>query len=145
MTYKPKDAKKRSWQGAALVVEVLDGDTIKCQVDLGFKVSLLTNVRIHGCNSPELPTPAGVLALNFTRGLVNIGDVLSLDSKRLDLYGRAEAIVTLTDGSDLATRLIGAGHAQLANDRGNLPTAESQPGTLPGLAPTSTRENLAHR
>jgi endonuclease YncB( thermonuclease family) len=145
MSYKPKDAKKRSWQGAAIVVEVLDGDTIKCQVDLGFKVSLLTNVRIHGCNSPELPTPAGVLALDFTRGLIAPGDVLTLDSKRLDLYGRAEAMVTLTDGSDLATRLMAAGHAVAANDRGNLPEKESQPGVLPGLAPPTGRENLAHR
>ncbi len=145
MTYKPKDAKKRSWQGAAVVVEIIDGDTIKCQVDLGFKISLLTNVRVHGCNSPELPTPLGVLALDFTRALIAPGDVLTLDSKRLDLYGRAEATVTLADGSDLASRLIGSGHAQPANDRGNLPEKESQPGVLPGLAPPSGRENLAHR
>ncbi len=145
MSYQTKDAKKRSWQGAAVVVEVIDGDTLKCDIDLGFKVSMRANVRVLGCNSAELPTPAGVLALNFTRGLIAPGDVLTLDSKRLDLYGRAEAVVTLADGSDLATRLIGAGHAQLANDRGNIQTNESQPGTLPGLAPTTGRENLAHR
>ncbi len=145
MSYKPKDAKKRSWQGAAVVVEVIDGDTLKCQVDLGFKISLLTNVRVHGCNSPEIPTPLGVLALNFTRSLVQVGDVLTLDSKRLDLYGRAEAVVTLPDGSDLATRLLGSGHAQTADDRGNLQNKESQPGTLPGLASPTGRENLAHR
>jgi endonuclease YncB( thermonuclease family) len=145
MIYKPVTPKKKSWQGAALVIEVIDGDTIKCQVDLGFKISLLTNVRVLGCNSPELPTPAGVLALNFTRGLISPGDMLTLDSKRLDLYGRAEAVVTLADGSDLGARLLGSGHASPADDRGNLPTKESQPGTLPGLASTSTRENLAHR
>jgi endonuclease YncB( thermonuclease family) len=145
MSYKPVSPKKKSWQGAAVVVEVIDGDTIKCQVDLGFKISLLTNVRVAGCNSPELPTPAGVLALNFTRSLVQPGAVLTLDSKRLDLYGRAEAVVTLADGSDLAARLLGSGHASPANDRGNLPNKESQPGTLPGLAPTTGRENLAHR
>jgi endonuclease YncB( thermonuclease family) len=145
MSYKPVSPKKKSWQGAAVVVEILDGDTIKCQVDLGFKVSLLTNVRVHGCNSPELPTPAGVLALNFTRGLIAPGDVLTLDSKRLDLYGRAEAVVTLADGSDLSSRLMTAGHAVPANDRGNLPTVESQPGVLPGLASPTGRENLAHR
>ncbi len=145
MSYKPVSPKKRSWQGAAVVVEVIDGDTIKCQVDLGFKISLLTNVRIHGCNSPELPTPLGVLALNFTRSIVKINDVITLDSKRLDLHGRAEAVVTLSDGSDLATRLIGSGHAAPADDRGNLPTKENQPGTLPGLASLTGRENLAHR
>jgi endonuclease YncB( thermonuclease family) len=145
MSYKPKDAKKRSWQGAAVVVEIIDGDTIKCDIDLGFKVSMRANVRVLGCNSEELPTPAGVLALNFTRSLVQVGDVLTLDSKRLDLYGRAEAVVTLTDGSDLATRLMAAGHAQPANDRGNIQTNESQPGVLPGQAPTTGRENLAHR
>ncbi len=145
MTALPKTAKRKSWQGAAVVVEIIDGDTLKCQVDLGFKISLLTNVRIHGCNSPELPTPLGVLALNFTRSLVHVGDILTLDSKRLDLYGRAEAVVTLGDGSDLGARLIGSGHASPADDRGNLPTKESQPGTLPGLAPTSSRENRAHQ
>lgn len=145
MTALPKSPKKKSWQGAAVVVEIIDGDTLKCQVDLGFKISLLTNVRVYGCNTPELPTPAGVLALNFTRSLINAGDILTLDSKRLDLYGRAEAVVTLSDGSDLGTRLLGSGHASPANDRGNLPTKESQPGVLPGLALRNTRENLAHQ
>jgi endonuclease YncB( thermonuclease family) len=145
MNSKAITPKKKSWQGHALVVEVLDGDTIKCQIDLGFKISLLTNVRVHGCNSPELPTPLGVLALNFTRGLITPGDILTLDSKRLDLYGRAEAVVTLPDGSDLGTRLLGSGHAVPADDRGNLPTKENQPGLLPGLAPRDTRSNTAHQ
>jgi endonuclease YncB( thermonuclease family) len=145
MTTKTPTLKKRSWQGAALVREIIDGDTLKCDVDLGFKIWITTNVRVHGCNSPELPTRLGILAKDFTEACVKIGDVVSLDSKRIDKYGRPEAAVTLPDGRDLGALLIGSGHASAADDRGNLQTAESQPGVLPGLAPRDTRSNTAHQ
>ncbi len=145
MTYKPATPKKKSWQGRALVLDIIDGDTLKCEIDLGFKISLTTNVRVLGCNCPELPTPEGVRALNFTRTLLTIGDIVTVDSKRLDLYGRAEAVITLADASDLGARLIGSGHAVRATDRGNITQKESQPGVLPGLASNSSRENTAHQ
>ncbi len=145
MPLKPTLLKKRSWQGAALVREIIDGDTLKCDVDLGFKIWITTNVRVHGCNAPEMDTSLGVLAKDFTEACVKVGDIVSLDSKRLDKYGRPEAAITLPDGRDLFSLLTGSGHAVACDDSMKPTQTNSQPGLLPGLAANPTRENLAHQ
>jgi endonuclease YncB( thermonuclease family) len=112
--------KKKSWQGKAEVLMVIDGDTFKVFVDLGFQIFTRLNVRVHGINCPELSEKWGISARDFTAMLLKPGEIVTLDSKRLDLHGRAEAIVTLPDGRDLSKVLLEAGHAVPANDRGNL-------------------------
>jgi endonuclease YncB( thermonuclease family) len=112
--------KRKSWQGCAQVESVHDGDTFTVFVDLGFGIFLRTKVRVQGVNSPETDTAAGRLAAAFLAELLPINSVVSLDSRRLDLHGRAEAVVALPDGRDLASVLLAAGQAQPANDRGNL-------------------------
>jgi endonuclease YncB( thermonuclease family) len=115
-----KQARIKSWQGKAVVEEVHDGDTFKVWVDLGFAVYLRTNIRVQGVNAPELPTAEGCAAAAFLVTLLPINTVLTIQSRRIDLHGRAEAIVTLDDGRDLAQILLDAKMAQPANDRGNL-------------------------
>jgi endonuclease YncB( thermonuclease family) len=111
--------KRKSWQGAAVVQEIHDGDTFRAQIDLGFRISFHAPVRIFGINAPEMNTAQGIQARTFLLTQLQPGDVVTLDSKRLDLHGRAEAVVTLPDGRDLATVMLNAGQAQPANDRGN--------------------------
>jgi endonuclease YncB( thermonuclease family) len=135
--------KKRSWQGAAEVLEIVDGDTLKCDVDLGFKVRMTTNVRVHGCNCPELPTPAGVRALAFTQTLVRPGEVVQLDSKRLDKFGRPVCQITLADGRDLATLLLTSGNAIPADSSGNLDPTKKGAGEQPGPLFPNTPQNTA--
>jgi endonuclease YncB( thermonuclease family) len=113
-------AKRKTWQGRAEILEVHDGDTFRVFVDLGFQIYARLSVRVQGVNCPELPTPAGFAAKNFTTQLLPPGAVVTLDSKRLDLHGRAEAVVYLDDGRDVRTELIRTGHAQPATDRGNI-------------------------
>ncbi len=112
--------KRKSWQGCAQVESVHDADTFTVHVDLGFGIFLRTKVRVKGINSPEMDTPQGRLAAAFLAELLPINSIVSLDSRRLDLHGRAEAVVALPDGRDLASVLLAAGQAQPANDRGNL-------------------------
>ena len=47
----------------ARLINVHDGDTVRCDIDLGFAVSL-SNVscRLLGINAPELKAPGGVEA-----------------------------------------------------------------------------------
>jgi endonuclease YncB( thermonuclease family) len=135
--------KIKTWQGWATVDEVIDGDTIKAQVDLGFKVWLKTNIRIAGCNAPELPTAPGIRALEYLKSVVQPGAVLQVDSKRLDKYGRAEATITLADGRDLATLMLTSGNAVPADSSGNLLQKENQPGVLPGLVQSAAATNTA--
>jgi endonuclease YncB( thermonuclease family) len=120
MTKLPRPARLKTWQGKAEVLEVHDGDTFKVFVDLGFNTYLRANVRIADINAPELPTAPGFAAAAFLKTLLPAGSIVTLDSKRLDLHGRAEAVVTLADGRDLARLLLDAHQAVPADDRGNL-------------------------
>ncbi len=115
--------KVKSWQGAATVLQLIDGDTFKADIDLGFKIRITSNVRVYGCNAPELPTPAGVKALSFLQTVLRPGHLVTLSSKRLDKFGRAEATVTLPDGRDLATLMLNSGNAVPADSAGTLVTA----------------------
>ena len=37
-------------------VEVIDGDTIDAEIDLGFDISHKIRIRLHGINTPETRT-----------------------------------------------------------------------------------------
>lgn len=45
---------KTNYEYAALVTEVIDGDTIGCRVDLGFGVHYDDRFRLFGIDAPEL-------------------------------------------------------------------------------------------
>jgi len=36
------------------IIKVYDGDTVTMQVDLGFNVSVVEKIRLHGINAPEV-------------------------------------------------------------------------------------------
>ncbi len=112
--------KTKSWQGRAEVLEVHDGDTFKALIDLGFNITVRTNVRVAGANAAELPTQPGLQALVFLKSLLQPGSIVTLDSKRLDKYGRCEAIVLLPDGRDLTHLLLSSGLAAPADSNGNI-------------------------
>lgn len=40
----------------AKVIDVYDGDTITCIIDLGFKISIKEKFRLYGINTPEIRT-----------------------------------------------------------------------------------------
>lgn len=50
----------------AKVVHVVDGDTLRLEVDLGLETTRLITVRLSGINCPEKNTPEGVVAMGFT-------------------------------------------------------------------------------
>ena len=116
----PKPARAKSWQGKAVIHDIIDGDTFRAAIDLGFRISLTAPIRIRGIQAPELPTDAGVDAKNYLARLLPAGTIVTLTSRRLDLHGRAEAEVELPDGRDLATLLIESGRALPANTSGDI-------------------------
>jgi endonuclease YncB( thermonuclease family) len=115
-----KAARIKTWQGKAEILEVLDGDTFKAWVDLGWNIYFRATIRVHSVNTPELPGFEGVQAQIYLRQLLPIGSIVTLSSKRLDLHGRAEADVVMPDGANLRDLIIQTGHGVPANDRGNL-------------------------
>lgn len=107
----------------AVVVSVIDGDTIKLAVrlgksrgkdaDLGFSVYresgwlvLHYSFRLLGCNAAEHGTPAGDAATANLKTLLPAGTVVTISSVSNDKYSRYDALVQLPSGQDLVTLLI---------------------------------------
>jgi endonuclease YncB( thermonuclease family) len=125
---------KPTWLAEARVIEVVDGDTFKAAIDLGWRIALTTSVRVEGINTPELPTAAGLAAKAYLERLLIPGAVVLLTSHRLDKYGRCQASITLPDGRDLGATLIAGGHASAAATDGTMPTQNGPRGFRPTQA-----------
>jgi endonuclease YncB( thermonuclease family) len=70
------------------IIEVIDGDTIILNIDLGFQVWKEQRVRLAQINTPELPTPKGKAAHNFLRSKLAKLDSIIIQTKKIDIYGR---------------------------------------------------------
>jgi micrococcal nuclease len=102
----------REWVVPATVLSIHDGDTLTVQADLGWYIQIMAlHVRVAHINSPELTTPKGKKARDYLRGILKIGDVVTLTSHSLEKYGRTLGSVTLPDGRDLATLMVESGNA----------------------------------
>lgn len=106
----------------AEVVKVVDGDTFKINIDLGFEVHLgPKSVRLYGVNTPESRTSnleekkMGLAAKEFTdqwikkaNNKVKIESILDKNEK----YGRILARVWNEAGECLNTEIVKAGLAR---------------------------------
>jgi micrococcal nuclease len=91
----------------------VDGDTLYLNVDLGFHVSRVTNVRLARCNAPELREVGGLEAKGALARLVTEKKLI-LRSEKVDVYGRAIGEIVLPDGSNVTDRMIADGFARPA-------------------------------
>lgn len=99
------------WTVPGVVRRVIDGDTIVCDLDLGWSCWMIgRSVRLAGVNCPELPTAEGIAARTFTESLCALA-LVTVESHSLDKYGRVLGVVRLGDGRSLADELLRAGHA----------------------------------
>ena len=79
----------------AQVVRVIDGDTVVLNIDLGFKIYHVMSCRLAGVNAPELNSKdeavklAAVASKEFLMSMLPVGEIVTIESKRLDKYGRA--------------------------------------------------------
>ena len=104
---------ERIWIVPATVVRVVDGDTVKLALDLGWHVTYTANCRIVGINAPEIGTPPGVRAKQHAETLLAPGDAVTFASHTLDKYGRP--LGNLYHGvdpmRDFGEDMIESGHA----------------------------------
>lgn len=76
----------------AKVTDVLDGDTFKCEVDLGFRTYTKIRVRLKDVDTPELrgvgdkEKEAALEAKEFTKGM--LGQECFITSHYEDIYAR---------------------------------------------------------
>lgn len=108
------DAMKATlYQYALKNVSVVDGDTLKADLDLGFGVILAgKKIRLEHVNCPEKDTESGVSAKQFTWNWVTSKSepvVVNVKNHREDKYGRILGSIT-SEGQSLADALKIAGH-----------------------------------
>lgn len=110
--------KHQVWDYPATIVEghdgtgAYDGDSIHIDIDLGFRAHWIGLARLSGIDAPELPTPEGIAARDFLRGLLPVGTVVVVDSWELDKYGRPLLdVYRRSDGKWVNEEMLTSGHA----------------------------------
>lgn len=103
----------RKWTVPATVLEVVDGDTVRLELDLGWHIKYTTRVRLAGINAPELKTPEGPPAKAYAETLLKVADEVTFMSHKLDKYGRPLGLIYYGGfaARDFADDMVRAGHA----------------------------------
>lgn len=94
----------------AIVVRVVDADTIDFTIALGFHMTARVRARIRGINAPEMATPQGRAAAAAVAALLPAGTAVTVQTYPQDKYGRWLADVETPKG-DLGQYLLQAGMA----------------------------------
>jgi len=109
----------------AILLRVVDGDTVDAQIDLGFDVSVKKRIRFAGINAPESRTrdleekARGLKAKDRVKAVLSENSSFTLESKEIGKYGRVlgSIYINMLDGKECLTQvclndqLIKEGHA----------------------------------
>lgn len=99
----------------ARIERVIDGDTLDCAIDVGFRITVRIPVRLYGINAPERNTPEGKAARDFVIlwAQQSPDDVVIETYKNPEKFGRWLGVVRhpLSERT-LNHLLLEAGHAQ---------------------------------
>jgi len=72
----------------AHIKEIIDGDTLILNIDLGFQVWKEQRIRLAEVDCPELATKEGKAALNYVRNKLTQVKKIVIKTKKIDIYGR---------------------------------------------------------
>lgn len=102
----PAYGKKKLYTYKATVERVVDGDTIRVRVDLGFNTWIRHTLRLRGIDTPELPSPEGERAKAYVKRVLGGVSFIVVRTFGRGRYGRYVADVFL--GKD-ERRVVGEG------------------------------------
>jgi endonuclease YncB( thermonuclease family) len=85
---------------SATVEKIVDGDTLRVIVDLGFNVRTRQYIRLKGIDCPEIDTPQGLAAKKFVVQALQGLETITLKTVKSDKYDRYLADVFLPARSD---------------------------------------------
>lgn len=109
----------------AYVEKVIDGDTLKVRLDLGFNTWIRQTLRLRDLDCPELDTKSGQEAKAFVSAQLKAAPFLIVRSSRSDKYDRYLADVFIPTGEEpdagtdlyLNNLLLEQGWARKVNER----------------------------
>lgn len=84
----------------AYLNRVVDGDTIRIDLDLGFGIFHHEILRLAKINAPERKTSEGKVSSDALKNILKDVPFLVIKSLKTDIYGRYVADVFLADGSE---------------------------------------------
>lgn len=121
----------------ATAIKVVDGDTIDCEIDLGFHIKVVKRVRLAGIDTPELNSEDvlvredAIAAKKYVAGWLGaVPFCIKTELDRSDKYGRVlgwiyplSAVDLDSDGVEdpdqsLNNVMVEAGHAQWYGKKG---------------------------
>jgi micrococcal nuclease len=104
----------RVWLVHAVIVRVIDGDTVVAHLDLGWHTWRHDeHVRLNGIDAPERTDPVHwAEAKMFVERLLPAGTEVLLVSEKVEKYGRTLGRILLRDGRDVGQELLNAGLAK---------------------------------
>jgi endonuclease YncB( thermonuclease family) len=70
------------------VERVIDGDTLWAQIECGFDTVIREKLRLRGIDCPELSTPEGKKAKDFSSKKLPAGSTIVITTHKDDKYGR---------------------------------------------------------
>jgi micrococcal nuclease len=95
---------------AAKLVRVVDADTVRLELDLGFRLHRHEDsYRLLRINAPEINTPEGKKAAAALDGFL-VGKTLIATTQKADNFGRY-LVEVLADGKNVADWLVESGWA----------------------------------
>jgi len=98
--YESDRTEKDLYTYTAYVEKVIDGDTLKVRLDLGFNVWTRQILRLRGIDCPEVGTSEGDEARNFVRSHLKEAQKIIVRSSRSDKYDRYLADVFIPQGGE---------------------------------------------
>jgi micrococcal nuclease len=95
----------------ATVFNVVDGDTIDVNVDLGFKMYTRQRIRLNRIDTPERGQPGFAEAGHYLRELI-MGKEIILVTHKVSKWGHYLGDILLLNGEDINQRMIDEGLAK---------------------------------
>jgi endonuclease YncB( thermonuclease family) len=84
---------KKTREFDAIIDRVVDGDTVRVRVDLGFRISFAVIVRLENVSAEEITEPKGVAQFAITKKLLPEQTPILLISTKIDSFGRSLGVI----------------------------------------------------
>ena len=95
-----------------LVIQIIDGDTVEADINMGLGVIARSRVRFFGINTPEINTVPGILAKQFLETILPVASIARFEVRERDKFGRLLAEIFFSN-QNINRRMLDSGHANV--------------------------------